>query len=87
MSVMYKFDEKKYQYAKNNFNTIIWEDFKEGGKFFPDYTCILNPYLIKGTEEHIYWKEKFDDIFHTNCYFPFISRIINSFLIAGEQPI
>jgi hypothetical protein len=84
---MYKFDEEKYQFAKKNFENIIWEDFKRGSKDFPDYNCISNPYLIKGSEEHIYWKRIFDDIFHANCYFPFIARLINSFLITGEQSL
>ncbi len=81
--VIYKFEEAKYQFAKNNYKKIDWEDYKNGIEDFPDYNCITNPYLVRGSDEHLYWKKIFDEIFHTNCYFPFIVRLINSFLITG----
>lgn len=83
----YKFDEAKYQFAKNNYKRVAWNDFKDGRKDFPDYNCIANPYLIKGSDEHLFWKRIFDDLFETNCYFSLIVRVINSFMITGENAI
>lgn len=83
----YQFDEKKYQFAKSNPNKILWKDFALGIEDFPDYHCIANPYLIKGSADHIFWSNHFNKLFRKNCTFPYITRLINSFMITGAKTI
>jgi len=80
----YQFDEAMYQYARNNPEKIAWQDFAEGIEDFPDYHSLANPYLIKHSAEHLFWQEYFNNLFGKNCTFPYIVRLINSFLITGQ---
>lgn len=82
----YQFNEFMYQYAKDNPDKIAWKDFAEGKKDFPDYHSIANPYLIKGSSDHLFWESYFNKVFGKNCTFPYIVRLVNSFLITGQQP-
>lgn len=81
--MIYKFNDFTYQYAKNNPDNIDWEDFANGRKDFPDYHCIANPYLSKGSEDHLFWEKYFNNLFGKKCTFPYIVRLINSFMITG----
>jgi len=46
-----------------------------------------NPYLIRGSADHLYWEDYFNKkVFTNKCKFPFIVRLINSFLITGQEP-
>lgn len=82
----YQFDETMYQFAKDNRDKIAWQDFAEGREDFLDYHSLANPYLIKYSEEHQFWQKYFNKLFGKNCTFPFIVRLINSFLITGQEP-
>jgi hypothetical protein len=82
---LYEFDESLYKYAKNNPDKIAWKDFAEGIKDFADYHCIANPYLIRGSSDHIFWANYFNKVFGKNCTFPYIVRLVNSYLIAGQH--
>ena len=64
-----------------------WKDFADdtARREFVDYFCIANPHLIKDSREHLFWQDYFNAYFHCNCTFPFIARLINSFMVTGEQ--
>jgi hypothetical protein len=81
--MIYQFNKSMYQYAKDNPNKIAWKDFSKGRKDFADYHCIANPYLIRGSADHLFWESQFNNIFGKRCTFPFIVRLVNSFLITG----
>ncbi len=76
---------EKYMLARNNPNKIAWEDFLKGRKDFPEYHIIPNPFLIKGNNEHLFWKEYFETRFNVKPTFPLIVRLINSWLLTGEK--
>lgn len=82
--MIYKFNDFTYQYAKNNPDNIEWEDFANGIKDFPDYHCIANTYLSNGSADHLFWKKYFNNRFGKKCTFPYIVRLINSFMITGQ---
>jgi len=80
----YQFDNAIYQYAKNNPDKINWKVFAEGIEDFPDYHDIANPRLIKYSTEHQFWQKYFNNLFGKRCTFPYIVRVVNSFLITGQ---
>jgi len=82
----YLFNETMYQYAKNNPDKIFWQDFAEGIDDFLDYPCLENPYLVKYSAEHQFWQKYFNKLFGKRCTFPYIVRLVNSFLISGQVP-
>lgn len=81
---LYQFNNFIYQFAKNNPDKIAWVDFAYGRKDFPDYHCIANPYLVRGSSDHLLWENHFSKIFMKRCTFPYIVRLVNSFLITGQ---
>lgn len=86
--MIYKFDEEKYRLLKENPHKIAWEDFKRGINDFPDYAQINNPYLVKCSSDYWFWRKFFNEFFKTDrCRFNFILRLINSFMITGEELI
>lgn len=84
--MLYQYNEFMYQYAKKNPNKIVWKDFSKGRKDFADYHCIANPHLIRGSVDHLFWQSQFNKVFKKRCYFPFIVRLVNSWLITGQRP-
>lgn len=84
----YPWNERKYQMIRRNPDRVAWKDFAtdQARKDFNDYFCIANPHLIRGSQEHIFWQRYFNTFFQCNCRFPFIVRLINSFMITGEEP-
>ena len=84
----YPWNENVYQMIKQNPNKVAWKDFAtdKARLIFDDYHCIANPHLIKGSQEHLKWKKYFDKEFNCNCHFPFIVRLVNSFMITGNIP-
>ena len=82
----YQWNENVYQMIKQNRNMVAGKDFATNNArlVFNDYHCLANPHLIKGSTEHIKWKEYFDTKFGSNCSFPFIVRLINSFMVTGN---
>lgn len=87
VSMIYPWNEKKYQIIRQNPDRVAWRDFADdtARREFVDYFCIANPHLIKGSQEHLFWQDYFNACFHCNCTFPFIARLINSFMVTGEQ--
>ena len=86
MVYYYEFNEFMYQHAKNSPDKIDWEEFAKSRKAFPDYHCMANPYLVRGSDEHLFWESYFNKRFDCKCTFPFIVRLINSLLITGQEP-
>lgn len=60
---------------------INWHDFRAGREDFPECYSIPSPFT-KYSEQHLFWKDFFDSYFNANCQFPFIVRILNSFLLT-----
>ena len=87
MAYLYNWNEEKYQHARKYPDSIDWEDFASGIRDFPDYASIANPYLIRDQEDHKFWHDFFTERFQKNCYFGFVTRIINSYMIAGEMKV
>lgn len=86
--MIYKFDEAKYKFLKENPHKIAWDDFRKGSDHFPDYAQIVNPYLVKGSPDYWFWRKFFNEFFKTDrCQFNFMLRLINSFMITGVKPI
>lgn len=85
--MIYPWNEKKYRIIRQNPDRVAWKDFADdtARREFVDYFCIENPHLIKGSQEHLFWQDYFNAYFHCNCTFPFIARLINSFMVTGEQ--
>ena len=83
--MMYSWNDEIYRVIRQNPDKVAWKDFasEKARRDFNDYFCIANPYLIKGRPEHLFWKNYFDNYFNCNCTFPFIVRLINSFMIAA----
>jgi len=54
----YLWNENVYQMIKQNPNMVAWKDFAtdKARLIFNDYHCIANPHLIKGSQEHLKWK-------------------------------
>lgn len=83
----YAWNETKYQKIRRNPDAVAWNEFASGRarREFDDYFCLANPHLIRGSEEHLFWQDYFNDYFGCRCTFPFIARLIQSFMIKGEQ--
>ena len=84
-SMTYPWNEKKYQLIRRNPDMVAWRDFASARSEFGDYFCVANPHLVKGSGEHLFWRDYFNAYFHCSCTFPFIARLINSFMVTGEQ--
>lgn len=82
----YEFDYGKYLWAKDNFHLIAWDDFANARKILTAWPCISNPYMIYGSEDYVEWQKRFNTYFKKRCTFPFMLRLINSFLITGNNP-
>ena len=82
----YLFDDAKYQYAKNNADTIDWQYFVDRSDDFPDYHDLANPRLVGGSLEHQFWRAYFIKRYGgKRRTLPIIVRVINSYLIAEER--
>ena len=87
--VYYSFDSNDkalYQFARKYPNSIKWEDYasSKGRKVFPDCYSLQCPFF-RGGIEHAFWSKYFNSYFGKKCTFPFIVRLINSFLITGKN--
>ena len=84
----YPWNEYMYQTIKQNPQMVAWRDFatNKARLVFDDYHCIANPHLIRGSKEHLFWQDYFNKYFNCRCTFPFIVRLINSFMITGVIP-
>jgi hypothetical protein len=89
--MMYHWNEEVYRFVKDNPHMIAWQDFAtdKASIVFGDYHCICNPYLFRGSKDHIFWQKYFNNYFKCKrtCTFPFITRLINSIMITGATPI
>lgn len=86
--MIYKLDEEKYWFLKENSHKIVLGNFKRGIKNFSDYAQINISYLVKGSSDYWFWRKFFNGFFKTDrCHFNFILRLINFFMIIGEEPI
>lgn len=85
----YKFNESKYKWVKDNRDKVVWEDFRKGIDDFPDYNCILNPYLVKHSDEHKFWADFFKEYFslERNPDYHLVVRLVNSFMITGADTV
>lgn len=83
--MMYQWNEKSYQYIKDNPDMIAWSDFatNKARLVFGDYHCICNPHLFRGSQDHMFWRKYFNKYFNCECTLPFIARLINSFMILS----
>lgn len=86
-NMTYAWNEKKYQIIKRAPGAVAWKKFAtdKARLEFDDYCCIANPHLIRGSQEYLFWQNYFNAYFGCRCTFPFIVRMVNSFMITGEQ--
>lgn len=86
-SMAYAQNENKYQIIEHDPDAVGWKEFAidKVRLEFDGYCCIANPHLIRGSQEYLFWQKHFNVYFGYRCTFPFIVRMVNSFMITGEQ--
>ena len=80
---LYQFDEAKYKWLLQNKHKVAWDDFAKAHDDISDWSCLANPYIFKGSNDYQTFRNYFKSYFGSNVYFPFVVRLVNSFMVVG----